>query len=85
MSKRRKVQNPRRPPVTKLPDLQATLDASAIVCAASHALHAREDVSGMAPTALRGDTEGLGAANDRLEQAEMQLGRFDLGIGSSHG
>lgn len=71
----------KKPTATGLPDLDpildAYLDAYAIVHTACYAIHnGDDDDKAVATATLRQGVEAFDAANDRLEGAEMQLGRF---------
>ena len=71
----------KKQPATTLPDLEpildAFLDAYAIVHTACYAIHnGDDDDKDVATATLRQGVEAFDAANDRLESAEMQLGRL---------
>ena len=62
------------------PILDAYLDAYALVHTACYAIHNGDgDDKAVATATLRQGVEAFDAANDRLEGAEMQLGRFRRG------
>jgi hypothetical protein len=74
----------KKPTATQLPDLgpilDAYLDAHAIIHTASYAIHNGDDNDqGLATATLRQGVEALDAANDRLEEVEMQLHRLREG------
>jgi hypothetical protein len=87
-AKKKSVSQKRPTAATQLPDLEPILDtfldAYAIVHTACYAIHNGDDDDRAEATAtLRQGVVAFGAANDRLEGAEMQLGRFRREGGNS--